>query len=94
MPGKQRVKPAAPKSTATGPRRDCDPAIPRARWQLPDASGMEYVYTGGVVSPFDGVPLAYEPEVYADGRWVLFSDGEVRRLSSGELARILAARKK
>src|SRR5262249_13681773 len=76
------------------PPSSTDPAISRQRWQLPDDSGMEYVYAGGTVTPLDGVPLTYEPEVYPDGRWVLFSDGEVRRLPSDELVRLLAAGKK
>jgi hypothetical protein len=70
-----------------------DPAVPGRLWRLPDHSGLRYVYAGGAATPFDGVPLAYEPDVYPE-RWVLFSDGEVRRMTSGEIARALAGGKK
>ena len=39
------------------------------------------------------VPLAYEPEVYAGGRWVLFTDGSIRQLTTEEIRRTLAGGK-
>jgi hypothetical protein len=75
------------------PESRTDPAILPALWQLPDASGMQYVYLGGVVTPFDGVPVACEPEIYPGARWALFSDGEVRRMTSAAIARAMPAEK-
>jgi hypothetical protein len=71
-----------------------DPAIPPDQWQLPDATGMQYVYVGGLVATRDGVPLAFEPDVYGGGRWVLFSHGELQLMTSVELTRALPAEKK
>jgi hypothetical protein len=51
---------------------------------------MEYVYKGAAATPLAPfVPLAYEPEVYENHRWVLFSDGAVRRLTANQLAKAL-----
>jgi hypothetical protein len=68
------------------------PEIPAGRWRLPDASGMRYVYAGGFVNGKDA-PLAFEPEVFGDKRFVLFTSGEVRLLTSAELNRALQARR-
>jgi hypothetical protein len=71
-----------------------DAAIPEELWRLPDSSGMRYVYAGGEATLFDGVPVAYEPDVYSGDRWVLFSDGSLRQLSTEELRQTLAVGKK
>jgi hypothetical protein len=76
------------------PSSQSDPAIAPQRWLLPDESGMQYVYAGGVATPFEGVPLAYEPEVFGRDRWVLFTNGVIRQLTTEEIDRALAAEKK
>ena len=72
------------------PSSQSDSAIPPEVWRLPGPTGMQYVYAGGAATHFDAVPLAYEPEVYVGPRWVLFTNGKVRQLSSEELRRVLA----
>jgi hypothetical protein len=76
------------------PESRTDPAVPAKFWLLPDASGAQYVYLGGAVNLLDAVPLAFEPEVYGPERWVLFSDGEVRRMAAEAITRLLPAEKK
>ena len=76
------------------PATQTDSAIPAPAWRVPGPVGMRYAYAGGAAILFDGVPFAYEPELFGDGRWVLFTDGSMRRLSSADLNRALAGRKK
>jgi hypothetical protein len=76
------------------PESRTDPAIPPQCWQLHDNPAMQYVYLGGAVTPLDGAPLAYEPEVYDRARWVLFSDGEIRLMTAQEIAWAVPAEKK
>src|SRR2546423_172372 len=59
--------------------------IPRETWQLPDPSGMGYVYVGGLRVD-DDRPLAYEPDLFGSQRLVLFANGEIRRLEWEQLA--------
>lgn len=60
--------------------------VPAERWQLPGASGMRYIYAG----PGRGTrPLAYEPEAFGSGRYVLFGNGEIKLLPSDEIERAL-----
>lgn len=70
-----------------------DPAIPPEMWRLPGPSQAQYVYAGGAATLFDPVPLAHEPEVFGRGRWVLFTDGAIRRLSGEELQRAMSGGK-
>jgi hypothetical protein len=75
------------------PSSAADADLPPERWQLPDPSGMRYVYVGGAAAGRRDAPLAYEPEVYGPERYVLFTSGEIRRLGAAELARALEAGK-
>jgi hypothetical protein len=60
-----------------------DPAIAAKLWQVPDPSGLEYVYLGGTISA-NPVPVALEPELYGQAIWVLMSDGGIRRMLGDE----------
>jgi hypothetical protein len=62
--------------------------VPAERWQLPGPSGLRYIYAG---TGRGTRPLAYEPEVFGPERFVLFSNGDVRRLRSDELEQALQA---
>jgi hypothetical protein len=62
--------------------------IPREAWQVPDPSGLPYVYVGGLRVDQDR-PLAYEPELFGSRRLVLFANGEIRHLEWEEIARSL-----
>lgn len=76
-----------------------DKAIPNDKWQLPDPSGLRYLYIGGLQSAKRSspssprVPLVYEPEFYENGRFVLFTDGHIQRMENGDLDRALRAEK-
>src|SRR5262249_30092928 len=58
-------------------------------WQLPGKSGLRYRYVAGLSIDEKPVPLAYEPGVFGAERWVLFTDGTVKRLSADELSQRL-----
>jgi hypothetical protein len=66
-----------------------DPAIPSQFWKLPDTANMQYLYLGGKMSATDGKPLAHEPEIYGTERYLLSTDGEIRKMDSEQLARLL-----
>lgn len=68
-----------------------DPAIPAAVWKTPHASGVRYLYVAGRKATDAGRVLACEPELFRDGRWTLFANGDVKRMTSGELAPLLAS---
>ncbi len=68
-----------------------DPAVPADAWKSPHASGLRYVYAPGRTVRDAGRRLAHEPDLFDGGRFVLFADGAVKKLSSGQLAASLAA---
>jgi hypothetical protein len=67
-----------------------DPAIAADRWQVPDPSGMRYLYVAGRHLSSRAEPLAFEPELFGSDRLVLLSNGEIRAMSSDDLAVALA----
>jgi hypothetical protein len=67
--------------------------IPPERWQVPDPSGMRYIYTGGFGARPETLPLALEPDIFGGRRFVLLGNGEIRQLDSEEIARALGASK-
>jgi hypothetical protein len=74
------------------PSTPAESDIPSERWQVPDASGMRYIYVG---ARRDRVaPLAYEPAIFGTDRYVLFTNGDVRLLGPGELDRALEGGKR
>ncbi|MBA4063333.1 MAG: hypothetical protein C0501_06395 [Isosphaera sp.] len=68
-----------------------DPSVPAELWQTPHASGLRYVYLSGRTARDPGRVLACEPELFDGGRLVLFAGGEVRRMTSADLAPLLGA---
>ena len=67
-----------------------DTAVAADLWRTPHASGMRYVYLSGRTSRDPGRVLACEPELFGDGRFVLFTNGDIRRMTSAELTPLLA----
>ena len=51
---------------------------------------MRYIYRSGCTCDDPGSVLACEPELFGDGRLVLFVNGDVKRMTSAELAPLLA----
>jgi hypothetical protein len=67
-----------------------DPVIPADLWETPHASGMRYIYqTSHTTKDRDRI-LACEPELFDDGRLVLLTSGEVKRMSSADIALLLS----
>ena len=69
-----------------------DSAIAAALWHVPYPSEVQYYYVGGTRSK-DATPLAAEPELFGVERLVLCVDGEIRTMTSDEIARALPAGK-
>jgi hypothetical protein len=67
-----------------------DTAIAAERWRVPGPSGMRYVYLPNRSTNDPGRVLACEPEIFGEWRLVLFTDGNIRRMTSAELAPLLA----
>jgi hypothetical protein len=66
-----------------------EPAIPSEIWKTPHASGLRYVYLPDRTTRDEGRVLACEPELFPDGRFVLFTNGAIKRMTSPELAPLL-----
>ncbi|QJW97112.1 hypothetical protein [Frigoriglobus tundricola] len=66
-----------------------DSTIAPDLWRTPHASGMRYVYLPNRTTNDPGRVLACEPELFGEGRLVLFTNGDIRRMTSTELAPIL-----
>jgi hypothetical protein len=66
-----------------------DKSIPPDLWDLPGSStGFHYFYLPPE-STNATRPIAFEPEVFGNHRFVLFGDGQVWKMESEELERIL-----
>jgi hypothetical protein len=62
------------------PAARTDPAVPAELWKLPDPSGLQYLYMGGKFAREERI-VAFEPELYPNGRMALLASGEVRLVS-------------
>jgi hypothetical protein len=76
---------ASPGEEAAFPLHDLDPAVPAPSWRVPGDSGLRYIYVPGLSKKGPAVPLAYEPDVFGDGRFVLMTDGSVVRKPISEI---------
>ena len=75
------------------PASEDNPAVAPALWQTTHPSGMRFLFVPGRRPDlFNRFVVAYEPELFGDYRFVLFTDGEIRRLTSAELTEALAAK--
>ncbi len=68
------------------PADNSAPEIPDDAWSVPDASGMRYRYTRGLLVDQGNTPLAYEPGLFADARLVLLSSGKIVSMTEAELS--------
>jgi hypothetical protein len=66
------------------------PEIPADLWQVPDPSGMKYLYTPGLIADRGAEVLAYEPGLFGKDRYVLMTNGALVRMTEEELRRGLA----
>jgi hypothetical protein len=67
-----------------------DASIADRLWRVPGPSGMRYLYLPNRTTHDGGRVLACEPELFGEWRLVLFTNGDVRRMTSVELAPLLA----
>src|SRR5262249_55177204 len=64
--------------------------IPKECWEVPDPTGMRYVYVKNTDPSRGAMPLAYEPEIYGPERLVLFTNGVIRLIKSEEFTSALS----
>lgn len=65
---------------------------PRGRLRVPDPSEMRYVYQLGLVADRDAIPLAYEPKIFGEERFVLLTNGDIVRMNEEKLSKLLDGR--
>lgn len=73
------------------PPSDLAPGVPEERWRVLGGSGMHFIYVSGQQSDAPSAPLAYEPGLFGRERWVLFTDGDIRRMPVEAIHTALAA---
>jgi|SRR5215217_88007 len=73
------------------PQNDLGPELPATRWKVLGDSGLHFIYIGGQKADAPAAPLAYEPGLFGRERWVLFTDGDLRRLPVEDIHRALVA---
>ncbi len=83
----------AEKNKGQFPPRGSKGGIPKENWETVDLFGIQYLYVGGSLTTLPARPMAFEPEIYGPYRLVLFTNGEIRRMTSEELAQILPTEK-
>ncbi len=54
--------------------------IPNEAWQVLEQSNLRYQYVQGLQADVGLAPLVYEPGVYGEQRYVLFTNGTIRRM--------------
>jgi hypothetical protein len=69
------------------------PEIPKDLWELPDGSGLHYIYVSGLLAGKGAKALAYEPDFYGPKRYVLLANGEIRCVDSAALTQTLTTEK-
>ena len=100
-----RTQPAGSRSIASGSSSEIRPDAPRAfppvglrpqipekAWQIADPSGLHFVYRPGLVADEGAFPVAYEPGLFGPDRWVLLTDGTLKKMPVDEIHRALARR--
>jgi len=72
------------------PSHDYVPEIPEKIWQSPNSKGTRYIYFGGGRVAATNI-IACEPLDFGEHRFVLFGSGEIKRLSTTEIRRLVAS---
>jgi hypothetical protein len=63
-------------------------------WNVPETGGLRYLYVGGRRASDDPAPLAYEPELDSEQRFVLLTNGDVVAMRSAEIVLLLNGEKR
>jgi hypothetical protein len=69
------------------PQDDFDPELMHDIWESASERGHRYIYNGGLALDGPRKVLALEPDVFGDERYILFSDGEVKKVARVEIER-------
>ncbi len=67
------------------PSTDAPPEIPDDTWRVPDPSAMKYIYAAGLLADRGHSPLAYEPGLFGEDRFILLTDGRIVSMTEDEL---------
>ena len=67
------------------PKDDFDPEMTHETWESASEAGHRYIYNGGQALNGPRKVLAIEPDAFGDERYVLFSDGEIKKVGRVEL---------
>jgi hypothetical protein len=67
------------------PPGTADAGIADELWVAPDASHRRYHYVPGLAVGGEAAPLVYEPATYGDSRFVLLTDGSIKRMTLDEI---------
>jgi hypothetical protein len=61
------------------------PEIPASAWQTLDPSQIRYVYVSGLKADVGALPLAYEPGIYGQDRFVLLTNGQICQMTAEQI---------
>jgi hypothetical protein len=69
------------------PSQDEFGALPSSTVEVTGVPGLKYAYVPGLTEQGDATLLAFEPVIYGDDPYALFTDGAIRRVSYDEIDR-------
>jgi hypothetical protein len=72
------------------PAGPTDPDIAAEFWQTTDPSAVSYIYVAGRKPHVGAELLAFEPRIFADGPFALFTSGETRKLAAADVEKLLS----
>ena len=75
----------APLHSGHFPASRDDTDIEADLWKVPHPSGIRYLYVGGRKRTGPSLPLAWEPDLFGGGRFVLFTNGTILKLTNDEI---------
>jgi len=73
------------------PASDMIPEIPERAWQISDPAGLHFVYRPGLKADEGALPLAYEPGLFGPDRWVLLTDGSLKKLPINTISAMISS---
>lgn len=68
--------------------------IPKETWKVLEQSDLRYRYIKGLKADVGHVPLVYEPGVYGEHRYVLFTNGKIQRMDIESIHRMVNGKHK
>jgi hypothetical protein len=74
------------------PPHDYVADIPSRVWEAPDSTGTRYIYVGGLTLAQTNALLVCEPQNFGDERLVIFADGNIQKLKTAEIHRLMGVK--